>query len=91
MFFDGLEKFEAKLSNESFMGTFYFIHATAALFRLNFQTSAHPRTAILVNTMIQAAGDLWSLLHSLVLSRCLFVSLFPTLFFLSSLFFRLSK
>ena len=58
-FFAGLGLFESKIRLESLMATFYFFHATAALLRLIFQTSAHPRTAILVNTMIQAAGDLW--------------------------------
>jgi len=99
-FSDGLEKFEAKLSNESLMGTFYFVHATAALFRLIFQTSAHPRTAVLVNTMIQAAGDLWSrflsvsfslshsvsLYLSLILSLCLFLALPLSLSRASALF-----
>jgi len=89
-FFDGLEKFEAKLSNESLMGTFYFVHATAALFRLIFQTSAHPRTAILVNTMIQAAGDLWSFTLSLSLSLSLILPLLPALSLCLSLSILLS-
>ena len=41
------------------MSIFYFIHATSALFRLIIQTSAHPRTAILVSTISKAADDLW--------------------------------
>jgi hypothetical protein len=58
-FFRGVEKFEAKLASEKLMSIFYFVHATSSLFRLIFQTSAHPRTAILVNTIAKAAGDLW--------------------------------
>ena len=58
-FFAGLGLFDSKIRLESLMATFYFFHATAALLRLIFHTSAHPRTAILVNTMIKAAGDLW--------------------------------
>ena len=42
-FFEGLTKFEEKIGVESIMATFYFIHATSALFRLIAQTSAHPR------------------------------------------------
>ena len=42
-FFEGLEKFEEKIGVESIMATFYFIHATSALFRLIAQTAAHPR------------------------------------------------
>jgi len=68
-FFDGLEKFEGKISNESLMATFYFFHATAALFRLIFQTAVHPRTAILINTITQAAGDLW---HFIILFSVLY-------------------
>ena len=45
-FFDGLENFESKIAIEGAMASFYFVHATAALFRLIFQTSAHPRTAL---------------------------------------------
>ena len=30
-----------------------------ALIRLIFQTATHPRTAILINTLTEAAGDLW--------------------------------
>ena len=45
-FFDGLENFESKIAIEGVMASFYFVHATAALFRLIFQTSAHPRTAL---------------------------------------------
>ena len=48
-FFEGLEKFEAKIRVESIMATFYFIHATSALFRLIAQTSAHPRCRVDVN------------------------------------------
>jgi hypothetical protein len=48
-FFEGLEKFEEKIGVESMMATFYFIHATSALFRLIAQTAAHPRYVIDVN------------------------------------------
>ena len=58
-FFEGLAAFEDKIAQEGVMATFYFIHATSALFRLIFQTSAHPRTAILVQTLVTAASDLW--------------------------------
>jgi hypothetical protein len=55
----GLDKFNEKLISESIMSIFYFVHATSSLFRLIFQTSAHPRTAMLVNTIYKAAADLW--------------------------------
>ena len=58
-FFEGLAAFEDKIAEEGVMATFYFIHATSSLFRLIFQTSAHPRTAILVQTLVTASSDLW--------------------------------
>jgi len=58
-YFEGLQKFEAKLQTESYMHAFYFIHGTSALMRVIVQTSAHPRTAILVDTFIIGFLDLW--------------------------------
>ncbi len=58
-FFEGVEKFDDLLIGEKVMSIFYFVHATSTLFRLIFSTSAHPRTAILVNTIGKAAGDFW--------------------------------
>ena len=58
-FFGGMEELEAKMNNEQLMQNFFFVHATVALIRLIFQTAAHPRTAILINTLTEAAGDLW--------------------------------
>ena len=55
----GLDQFNEKLISENVMSIFYFVHATSSLFRLIFQTSAHPRTAMLVNTIYMAAADLW--------------------------------
>ena len=55
----GLDQFNEKLISENVMSIFYFVHATSTLFRLIFSTSAHPRTAILVNTIGKAAGDFW--------------------------------
>ncbi len=55
----GLDNFNEKLVSENIMSVFYFVHATSSLFRLIFQTSAHPRTAMLVNTIYTAAADLW--------------------------------
>jgi len=71
----GWSSSESKIRLESLMATFYFFHATAALLRLIFQTSAHPRTAILVNTMIQAAGDLWHFLILFVVLNFGFIAL----------------
>ena len=50
-FFDSLNKLEALNSMEQSMGIFYFVFSTAQLLRLIGQTSAHPRTAILVHTL----------------------------------------
>ena len=58
-FFGGMEELEAKMNSEQLMQNFFFVHATVALIRLIFQTAAHPRTAILINTLTEAAGDLW--------------------------------
>jgi len=58
-FFAGLEKFEQSLAQERLMHVFYFIHGTSALCRVIVQTSAHPRTAILVDTFVKGCTDLW--------------------------------
>ena len=58
-FFEGLDMFEKKIATEKFMSYVYFLHATCALMRLIFQTSAHPRTAILVRTLQTGVDDLW--------------------------------
>ena len=52
------------------MKVFYFTTSVVVLFRLIAATKAHPRTAILVNTMIKAADDLW---HFLLLLAILLV------------------
>jgi len=56
-FFEGLDMFEKKIATEKFMSYIYFLHATCALMRLIFQTSAHPRTAILVRTLQTGVDD----------------------------------
>ena len=58
-YFEGLGKFEHRLWMERLMHVFYFIHGTSALCRVIVQTSAHPRTAILVDTFIKGFTDLW--------------------------------
>jgi len=58
-FFDSLNKLEALNSMEQSMGIFYFALSIAQLLRLIVQTSAHPRTAILVNTLREGMDDLW--------------------------------
>ena len=58
-FFESVQKFDDLLFREKSMEIFYFAHATSALIRVIFQTSVHPRTGILVNTMVKAVGDLW--------------------------------
>jgi hypothetical protein len=74
-FFDGLTKFQQQLLTEDLMGYFYFILATASLLRLIAQTGAHPRTAILVNTLINAADDLWHFLILFVILNGGFIAL----------------
>jgi hypothetical protein len=74
-FFESIGKLQDKLSIEYDMSIFYFVHATSALFRLIFQTSTHPRTAILVNTITRAAGDLWHWIILFVLVNFGFVFL----------------
>jgi hypothetical protein len=41
------------------MNVFYFIMSGAQLLRLIIQASAHPRLAILVNTLVEGIDDLW--------------------------------
>ena len=49
-FLESINKLQALNFMESVMRSFYFVLSTAQLLRLIMQTSAHPRTAILVNT-----------------------------------------
>lgn len=58
-YFNSMLKFEKLLQIEDAMSVFYFIHGTSALLRVLVQTSAHPRTAILVDTFIIGFTDLW--------------------------------
>jgi hypothetical protein len=44
---------------ERSMNIMYFVLSAAQLLRLIMQTSAHPRTAMLVNTLSQGLDDLW--------------------------------
>ena len=69
-FFNGLKDFTDTIAVESIMKIVYFIHATCALVRLIIQTSAHPRTAILVRTLLRGFDDLW---HFLLLLSILFM------------------
>jgi len=69
-FFNGLKDFTDTIAVESIMKIVYFIHATCALVRLIVQTSAHPRTAILVKTLLRGFDDLW---HFLLLLSILFM------------------
>jgi hypothetical protein len=71
----GLDKFHEKLVSENVMSVFYFVHATSSLLRLIFQTSAHPRTAMLVNTIYMAAADLWHWIILFILVNFSFVLL----------------
>ena len=50
LFLDNLAKLQTLNSTEQIMRYFYFVLSAAQLLRLIMQTSAHPRTAILVNT-----------------------------------------
>jgi len=69
-FFEGLDMFVKRIATEKIMSYVYFLQATCALMRLIFQTSAHPRTAILVKTLRTGIDDLW---HFLLLLAVLFV------------------
>ena len=59
-----VEEFEHEILLEKQMSAFYYVMATAQLFRLIWQTEAHPRTALLVKTIRAGADDM---LHFLVL------------------------
>ena len=59
-----VEEFEHEILLEKQMAAFYYVMATAQLFRLIWQTEAHPRTALLVKTIRAGADDM---LHFLVL------------------------
>ncbi|MFN9899359.1 MAG: hypothetical protein ACK55Z_11335, partial [bacterium] len=58
-FFELLTKLESLNDREDTMSIFYFILSAAQLLRLIFQTSSHPRTAMLVNTLSEGLDDLW--------------------------------
>lgn len=49
-YLDNISKLQALNRTEQIMRNFYFVLSAAQLLRLIIQTSAHPRTAILVNT-----------------------------------------
>jgi len=74
-FFNGLDMFAKKIATEKIMSYVYFFHATCALMRLIFQTSAHPRTAILVKTLRTGVDDLWHFLLLLAVLFCGFLAL----------------
>jgi hypothetical protein len=52
-FFKSLNKLDALNNNEKSMSIFYFALSSLQLLRLIFQTSAHPRTAILIETLLE--------------------------------------
>ena len=68
-FFELLTKLESLNDREDTMSIFYFILSAAQLLRLIFQTSSHPRTAMLVNTLLESIDDLWHFM--LLLMICL--------------------
>jgi hypothetical protein len=74
-FFAGLSDLQARIRFENLMAMFYFMHAAAALFRLIYQTSAHPRTAILVNTISESFVDLWHFLILFIILNAAFIAL----------------
>jgi hypothetical protein len=53
-----LEYLEDEINLETSMSRFYFVLATTQLFKLIFQTEAHPRTAMLVKTLRVGLDDL---------------------------------
>jgi hypothetical protein len=58
-FFDEFNKLGNVNERERAMNIFYFVLSAAQLLRLIMQTSAHPRTAMLVNTLAEGLDDLW--------------------------------
>jgi hypothetical protein len=58
-FFDELNKLGDLNERERSMNILYFVLSTAQLLRLIMQTVAHPRTAMLVNTLSEGLDDLW--------------------------------
>ena len=54
-----LEGFEQQIITEENMKVFYFFTSVIVMCRLIAATKTHPRTAILVDSMINAADDLW--------------------------------
>ena len=58
-FFDELNKLENLNERERSMNILYFVLSAAQLLRLIMQTAAHPRTAMLVNTLQEGLDDLW--------------------------------
>ena len=71
-----LEGFEQQIRSEEDMKVFYFSTSVVVLVRLIAATKAHPRTAILVDTMIKSADDLWHfmLLLSILLAGFVMVA-----------------
>ena len=63
-FFDLIHEFQEEMWQEDRMFTFFFVMAFVQLGRLFFQTQAHPRTAMLVQTIRKGADDM---AHFLVL------------------------
>ena len=63
-FLHGLDVLEKEIRVEEELSTFYGFMAAMQLFRLIYATKAHPRTAMLVQTLIVGLDDL---LHFLIL------------------------
>ena len=58
-FFQGYHELNRVIASERNMSVLYFFFATLQLWRLIVQTKLHPRTAMLVNTILNALDDLW--------------------------------
>jgi hypothetical protein len=58
-FFDEFNRLENLNERERSMNILYFVLSAAQLIRLIVQTRAHPRTAMLVNTLSHGLDDLW--------------------------------
>jgi hypothetical protein len=65
-FFTSLDKLDRLNATEKTMSIFYFVLCLFQLLRLIFQTSAHPRTAILIDTLClysKVCSSSWIYVH----------------------------
>eukprot|EP00930_Biecheleria_cincta_P090995 TRINITY_DN8047_c0_g1_i8.p1 TRINITY_DN8047_c0_g1~~TRINITY_DN8047_c0_g1_i8.p1 ORF type:complete len:1707 (+),score=239.26 TRINITY_DN8047_c0_g1_i8:19-5139(+) len=69
-FFHALHDLEISLLTETFMHLFAFFVSWAVLLRIMQLTSAHPRIAVLINTVVYGIDDFW---HFLILFWLLFM------------------